>query len=528
MSKRLNKVILVASAMMLLAGCDIEAKPSYDKDYLLSGETVDGKKVEDVTNNLRTIVYDKLYENGSINSAVLDEVLYTLAEQEIGNYQELKKSTKAEDVKLVTDIKGRMNEKLYAAITTGTYDSFRNQFNEQLFVATIQQNLTYSISTSTTSSDYTTDYVFLKDSIDHLYAGGADRDGKAYTADTRVPNVGKYVLKCDYTRYMEDTYLPEVYRELLIEKYVKQEEADSFGKSAGRKIKYVAIAENDNHPEAASSLIKTYVKNYITANKTIDLTLLERAWKGIDIESYEDKDEIYALLKDAHIKDADAGYDYTLYGDVKTDYNKITADELTTNSTVENEFTNNGAYSKETGLKLKENKIRKEEYSKDGWFAKSNDTTSLPSSISSRLFDIAVANNIHSNLKEAVADGANKYVKNVNGNYYLKPESPEHVADENMDCVIYDKSSKTYYIVIVEEAVNIRKLTSSKDSTQYTDDMYNEIIDEMAEKYAARETYKTKALCHYLEEANIQFHDSAVYDYFKTTYPDVWDEDSDK
>ena len=212
MSKRLNKVILVASAMMLLAGCDIEAKPSYDKDYLLSGETVDGKKVEDVTNNLRTIVYDKLYENGSINSAVLDEVLYTLAEQEIGNYQELKKSTKAEDVKLVTDIKGRMNEKLYAAITTGTYDSFRNQFNEQLFVATIQQNLTYSISTSTTSSDYTTDYVFLKDSIDHLYAGGADRDGKAYTADTRVPNEGKYVLKCDYTRYMEDTYLPEVYR----------------------------------------------------------------------------------------------------------------------------------------------------------------------------------------------------------------------------------------------------------------------------------------------------------------------------
>ena len=191
MSKRLNKVILVASAMMLLAGCDIEAKPSYDKDYLLSGETVDGKKVEDVTNNLRTIVYDKLYENGSINSAVLDEVLYTLAEQEIGNYQELKRSTKAEDVKLVTDIKGRMNEKLYAAITTGTYDSFRNQFNEQLFVATIQQNLTYSISTSTTSSDYTTDYVFLKDSIDHLYAGGTDRDGKAYTADTRVPNVGK-------------------------------------------------------------------------------------------------------------------------------------------------------------------------------------------------------------------------------------------------------------------------------------------------------------------------------------------------
>ena len=56
MSKRLNKVILVASAMMLLAGCDIEAKPSYDKDYLLSGETVDGKKIEDVTNNLRTIV----------------------------------------------------------------------------------------------------------------------------------------------------------------------------------------------------------------------------------------------------------------------------------------------------------------------------------------------------------------------------------------------------------------------------------------------------------------------------------------
>lgn len=510
MSRKFNKVLLAASAMFLLAGCDVEAKPKYENDYLIDGTASDGSKVKDITNNLRSLVYDKLYENGSINSAVLDEVIFVLAEEQIGAYEDLK----AANDDLVVEIQGRMNEKLYAAVSTGSYD-YRNKFDEEKFVKTIQQNLTYEIELPENST-YSTGYVFLKDSDKHLYAGGKDRDGVEYTADNREPNDGKYVLNCDYTRYMEDTYLQEVYRELLVEKYIKSEEIDSFGKSAARKIRYVAIAENGNHPEAASSLIKTYVNNYISAGKEIDLALLENAWKGIDLT-----EEAEALLADAKIKTAD--YDYTLYGDILARYNKINNDELLTDEAAESEFTSSGSYSKETGLEIKENELRKNELSNDGWFAKSNDSISLPSSITSRLFDVVVANNVNNNLKESASDNNNKFVKNVHGNYYLKPESIESNAEENMDCVIYDSSSKTYYIVIVDEAVNNRKLGSNKEGTAYTDEMYDEAIYEIAQKYASRETYKNKALVHYLENANIEFHDTAVYEYFKATYPDVWD-----
>ena len=518
-AKRLNKILLAFSALALLAGCDVEAKPSYENDYLIGGSYADGK-VEDITNNLRTLVYDQLYENGSINSSVMDEVIFYLAESNIGDYETLKSSTTAEDTKLVTEIQGRMNEKLYSAVSSGSYE-YRNKFDEEKFVKTIQQNLSYTINFAEGNSTYSKDYVFLKDSDKHLYNGGKDRDGVAYTADTREPNKDKFVLHCDYSKYMEDTYLPEVYRELLIEKYVKDEEADSFGKSAARKIRYVGIAENENHPEAALSLIKTFVEKYVSnEEKTdIDLTLLERAWKGIDIEGDEEANE---LLKAAKIKDTD--FDNTLYGDILTRYNKINDDELLTDASAESEFTNSGSYSKETGLEIKKNELRKNQLSDDGWFVKSNDTLSLPSSITSRLFDVTVANNVKNNLKTpSTTTDSNKFVKEVNGNYYLRPESIESTADENMDCVIYDSNSKTYYIVIVEEAVNNRKLGVSKETTSYTDAMYDEIIYEVAQKYASRETYKTKALVHYLEEANIEFHDTAVYEYFKSTYPDVWD-----
>lgn len=167
---------------------------------------------------------------------------------------------------------------------------------------------------------------------------------------------------------------------------------------------------------------------------------------------------------------------------------------------------------------------------------KTSDTTSLPSTITSRLFDISIANNTYSNLngykeEQIIANNKdNKYVKYLNGVYYLKPSSVEHDIAENMDCVIYDKGTSTYYIIQIEEAVNSSKLRTNASSkeNQYTDDMREEVVNEMTTKYASRDTYKEKALVNYLKEANILFHDTAVYKYFKTTYPDVWDEDANK
>lgn len=532
-TKKSKKLLMLASAVLLLAGCDVKAKPSYgDDDYLLSGDTsYDSKtKVEDLTNNLRTLVYDKLVDNGSINSDVLDAVLYNLAQQEIGNYDELlaKANTGDENAKkVVADIKERMDDKLYAEVSSGSYDT-RNKFDEKVFVKKIQQSLTFKIADQSGTgacSTYTKDYVFLKDSRDHLYFGGAYADGTAYTADDKEPNVGKYVFSCNYTKYTESKYLEEIYRELLVEKYVKDEEADALGRSAGRKINYVSIAENSKHPEAAANLIHVFVEKYIKDGTTADLSMLEKAWKGVDLPDFEENpdDPINMLLREAEIKTAD--YDYTLFGDIMADYNKINDDLRLTDKSIENDFTNSGAYKKEVGLEIKTNNLRKQNLSDDGWFAKSNDSSSLPSAISNRLFDVAVANNVNNNLNAEHEDTANKYVKKVNGVYYLKPETLESpdVSIKNLDCVIYDNG--TYHIVQIEEAVNSAKLRTSENThdDQYTDIMRTEVVEEMARKYAARDTYKEKAMIHYLENADIKFHDSDVYEFFKNAYPDIWD-----
>ena len=101
-----NKKLLVvlASSMLLLAGCDVTAKPSYDNNWLISGDTIDNKNATSLANNLRTLVYDKLLDDGSINSEVLNETLYLIAKKEIGDYDTLLKSTKEEDKELVKKI----------------------------------------------------------------------------------------------------------------------------------------------------------------------------------------------------------------------------------------------------------------------------------------------------------------------------------------------------------------------------------------------------------------------------------------
>ena len=270
--------------------------------------------------------------------------------------------------------------------------------------------------------------------------------------------------------------------------------------------------------------------------------MLEKAWKGIDLPT-DESDPINVLLKEAGFEkvtsaDGNIGTYYveTLFGNVATNYSKINKVEALSDATQEAAFTGSCAYAKETGLEMEKNSLRKKTLNEDGWYVKTNDSTSLPSAITSRLFDIAVANNIYSNLngyqeEQIIAKNANnKYVKYVNGVYYLKPSSVEHGVEENMDCVIYDKGTSTYYIIQIEEAVNSSKLRTDANSqaNQYTKAMREEVVDEMTTKYASRDTYKEKALVNYLKEANILFHDTDVYKYFKKTYPDVWDKDADK
>ncbi len=523
-----KKLLVLASSVLLLAGCggDIEARPSYEKgeNFLVGGEIDSKTKTEDLKNNLRTVVYDALVEGGNINSEVLNETLYILAQLELGSYEDL-----ASDSELKAKINERMDDRLYSAISSSSYE-YRSQFDEEVFISKLKQSLTYEIP----CPSYTKDYVFLNDSRDHLYAGGKFADGTAYTADAK--NGGKYALSCSYNRYKEDVYLPDVYRELLVEKYIVDNEYDSLGRSYARKINYVAIQENSKHPEAAANLVYTWVDKYITNKEaTADLDMLAQAWIGFPGDYGANAAEIVELQEEAGL--VGMGFDNSLYGDILTDYAKINiANELLTDKTIESEFTGSMSYAPEVGKEIKTNALRKTDLTEDGWFLKSTDLSNLPAALTSRLWDISTANGLKINLNEARTETDSKFVKFINdgngdGTYYLKPATYELGADsKNYDIVFYDETSSTYYIVQVLEAVNATKLKKVEDGEvasgkQYTEAMRKEAVYEIAKKYGTRDTNKTKAMVEYLRNANIMFHDQDVYDYFLTNYPEMFEDE---
>lgn len=523
-----KKILAFISSLLVLAGCstEIKADPKYDENgHLVSGVLEDGK-TEDLTNNLRTAVWDALKENGTISSTVIDQTIYTLAEMELGAYDSLDAETKA----LVDE---RVDDKLFDAISTGEYE-YRGLFNEKTFVNSIKRSLPYTIDCR---NGYTEGYLIRDNSRDHLYAGGSYADGTAYTKDSEAPNAGKYALTCNYQTYKEQTYLPEVYREMLIEKYLVENEYDTLGRSYARKIQYVGIAENSKHPGAASDLVNSWIDIYLDEDSQLeaDLDVLAQAWIGIDVDdSTEFGQQVGDLQEAAGLVGAD--HNYSLYGDILSDYAKIKDDPLLTDTSVESSFTNNGSYSKEVGLEIKTNELRTRTLGDDGWFVKNTDLTTLPNALTNRLFDISTANGMNSNLNGVATPSVvnnSKFVKMINGNYYLKPATFEPGSeDKNYDIVFYDDDSSTYYIVLIEEAVNptkLKKLDESASDTEkarvYTEEMREEAVYEIAKSFAKRDTNKNKAMVHYLKEAGIIFHDQTIYDYFLTNYPDMFEED---
>lgn len=549
-----NKLGVLVAGLLLLVGCSsaIEAKPNYDenKDFILGNAS--GEKV-DVTNNLKSFVYSNLKDDGSISSDVLNETLYRIAIEKVAGgktFRQLKESSEAKDKLLADRIQERMEDKLFEALSSSSY-AYREKFSEEKFVRQISQSLSYKITNST--GKYTSNFVILDDSRDHLIAGGhyagkivdgAYVAGEAYTADSK--NGNQYVLSGDgYQQYMEESYLQNVLREMLVEKYMVDEEGDALGRTYGRKINYVAIQESATHPTAATNLVYEFVDTYIQGDHSepADLSILEKAWKGYTADlSAEDKEKVTTLLDAAGFvaKSVDGieYYENTLYGDILTDYAKIKTDLQLTDQDAENRFTNSGAYSKKVGLEIETNTLRKKTMFDDGWFVKSGDLSSLPDAVTSRLFDIATANAVKNNLngeqemapvKGSTADKYVKYVESGDtGTYYLKPATYDKDSEEKgYDVVIYDRDSTTYYIVQVEDALNPTKLREGADDANkhYTDETREEVIYEMAQKLASRDSNKTKAMAYYIEELGIVFHDEDLYEYFQQQYPDAFDDE---
>jgi len=526
-----NKLKLSALALtaVFLVGCsEIVAKPTDNDNLILEG------LVTELEKNVNSVVYDALRDGGNITQKTLEDVMFLIAQDRLGQYDDdLLASDDAKDVALVDKIQRRINEKMYDLVASGQFET-RNLFSERRFAYSIEKQL-YPLNREG-NDPWVEDFIFPPRNTEAILSG----------------EILEQAIHLEYYQtFIEENLLPKIYRELLVEQYLIEKDYSALGRSYARKVNYVSLKVSIENPEAAKYLMDTFIDQYILdtdAPAVADLELLARAWRGVDFsEGAEDRNFIFApdspefkLLEDAGLLSFEGDTYYegatyrTLYGEILKRYEKIVPNNpLLTDKSVENEFTGNGQYTPETGLEIKRNEIFKRDFTTDGWHIKNGGLGSLPASIRDRVFNIGVANAIDriDDEVEAVNDPkTSDFLRKINGVSYLVPQTSQQ--NDSRNFLLYDANTTTYYIVQVLDAVNTTKMNTSASSITNYDALENDggvkrelIAGEIAKIIGKREASINASNLHWLKLADLKFHDQTIYDFFKSRFPTLYDED---
>lgn len=552
-----NKKLFIAVAalsLVTLAACndDIVAKPTDYKDNI-----VDVEGNDDIFNNVMGTVYDKIREGG-IGSEALNDILFEYAVSVVGDYEELKaaatgndsakdafvdahKAYQAKDADDTLDkaqsrarveakfdtIEKRIKTKMYDDIS-GKADS-RHIFSEEDYVHTLKASM-YDVKLDEPTGG------FFKGIIDVAY---------------EKEDVFEQFLHRDlYEGYIKDELLPDIYRQLLVEQYILDESYNAIGRSFGRQVNVLSITANSDHVKAAPYLMNYFANEkvakgaYANADEVLAaFKQVSNIWKGVNLT---DEEKALATASKGFTSvgtGADQYFEETEYGDLKYNYDLIKNNPLLNNSEQESVFTGGNKYTKEVGLEIKSREIQLHDYTTTGWFIKNGGLTSLPETIRNRLFNINVANAVNEleNKNLSAADKAkydrtsatyekdyNSYVALINGVYYLKTSSTNGDSSSS-DILFYDSSSSAYHIVQISEAVSSSRLDANSNDRyelirENGSDVMETIINEVVSLVADNESYKTLSNKHWLEESGLVYHDTTVYDYFKSNYPELFED----
>jgi hypothetical protein len=530
MFKNKLKLSAIALTAIFLVGCsEIVAKPTDNENLILEG------LVADLEKNVNSVVYDALRDGGNVTQKTLEDVMFLIAQDRLGNYEDLLDSSEADDQALVEKIQRRINERMYDLVASGQFET-RNLFSERRFAYSIEKQL-YPLN-RTANDPWVEDFIFPPRNTEAIESG----------------EILEQAIHIEYYQtFIRENLLPKIYRELLVEQYLIEKDYSSLGRSYARKVNYVALRVSTENPEAAKYLMDTFIDQYIldqNAPAVADLELLARAWRGVDVtEGAEDRNYIFAedsaeyrLLEDAGLLSFEGGYApgstyKTLYGEILKRYERIVPNNpLLTDKSIENEFTGNGQYTPETGLQIKRNEIFKRDFTTDGWHIKNGGLGSLPASIRDRVFNIGVANALD-RIDDEFANAANPktsdFLRKINGVSYLIPQTSQQ--NDTRNFLLYDANTTTYYIVQVLEAVNTTKMNASSASTTNYDALENDggvkrnlIAGEIAKILGGREANINASNLHWLKLADLKFHDQTIYDFFKTRFPSLYDEEENK
>ena len=554
MSNKLKKLILSASAMLLLGGAltgcdDVIATPphdQYDEASILD--------LEGVENNTMKQIYDALVKEGDSNSErVLKNILKVYSESLFGNFWDIKAAVDGSDTaglqkiandhevyhdkdgngqtakvyNMYQDFLYRIKKVFYGYVTNTSYQE-RSQFVESKFYdAQVKAN--YNL-----GSDFYEDAKPIRGSFRVLETLDAT-ELTAYYKDLFVT----------YKEYIELAVLPDIYRDELVCQYLYTVNYRSLGLSYARKIDVVKLAENTTYPDATKKLVNSYAKNVIEVSSvnasTYDFTFLDRLYKGIPFDYAGLDASIDSTLVDAIYADAgwnlftsaDTGYDAFIlanpeysgldiykestFGGYISDYLKI-YDNTVDDSSVVSDFSNSGAYTTKTGLQIKKNTLEATDNTTHGWYNQSGVGSVVPNDVSKRLFKITVAQEVDTN----ITDGRFGYYRN--GGYYMIPEQFE--TGTAHPYIINDGS--TYYFVRVDEAVMSSKLNDGDPKCYDTTRgafAAEQIARQIAGILSSSDTYKSDSNKYWVEKMAIIYHDTSVYEYFKKTFPSLFEDD---
>lgn len=533
-----------------LVSCgEIVAKPENKDDQLVVNN--DGSEL-DLNNNNYDVVYDNLIEDGVVNTTVFSDVMFKIASKELESYYTGEDAIFTEE-EFNAEVDKLINEKLYDYISSTSYQT-DNHFDERKLVLSLTANL-YDITPRKDASGNDADYNVGEVVFTPETKAAALEEGKL-GGDSSALAEGE-ILHYDYTDYKERVLKREVYTQLLTSKYIEDESYSSLGRAYSRKVSYIAIAKDETHPDAAKNTIDAFVNEYVTkGNGTVDLNDLAKLWKGVDYSNADGKlsSELSAIINSYGLRTLadnieDEFKKVVKWDDTNDTYvkdangNSIALPEDVVDSSLESTYTGNYAYLPEVGKEKKDIELAQTTLVTEGWFIKNGGLTDLPDSIRSRLFDIRTATDFQ-NIKAGNTEDLRGYLRQINGVNYLVPAKGQNETS-NSDIIIYDRDSKTYYIVIVEDALNASSLNLSsventiKENNKDADEATIEALikeetkarrenaHEVAKMLASKSTYQSEATIFFLKKANIVFHDEAIYDYFETNYEDMFEEDDE-
>ena len=450
------------------------------------------------------------------------------------------------------DVLKRVNEVYYNEIKSGSYSKDNIFYEERL--AWAHYSDLYNIDID--KDDWTESYItpeFTKDDVGSML----------HLADGR------------YDDYTTRKILPQILKDKLVEEYLYNNYYATLGRAYARKVNIIKLTRDDKYKAVPRAMMEKYVETRVegaTLGDALNFEELANAWRGFsgltkdgfiaDPENPEvkaaDSTTTCNTLSDVEIVIAEAAgaeldtavivgkdgqetqtiryYKNTKLGILLDKYNIAKSIDqsnrwLSSQQTEAlNEFTGSNDHTIEYGLRTKLADLAVTDYTTDGWYVKNGGlTTELPESLRNRLFNIVTANNVDSVLPEDAEHPFKRgnYVRNIKGNYLLLPAKYDNEAVYNY--VVYDSGS--YYLVNVLEAPSTSKMNLDGDNsyakhhTDKSEALFTEkIAMEIAKVLGTKDSYINYAFASYLEGYAIQYHDTSVYDYFKSKFPELFED----